>query len=87
MPKAQPQQGINDLYTWCLNNGEWGQQLLQEWTGFDENNQFGMIIAKKIFKNLLFLIAKGNNIWYNIDRERWFSHAKSIFWRHEKFNI
>lgn len=44
MPKAQPQQGINDLYTWCLNNGEWGQQLLQEWTGFDENNQFGMIV-------------------------------------------
>ena len=43
-PKAQPQQGINDLYTWCLNNGEWGQQLLQEWTGFDENNQFGMIV-------------------------------------------
>lgn len=31
--------GNNDLYTWCLNNGEWGQQLMQEWVGLDENNQ------------------------------------------------
>lgn len=30
--------GINDLKTWCQNNGEYGQQLLQEWTGIDEAN-------------------------------------------------
>ena len=25
------QQGVNDLYTWCLNNGAFGQKLLSEW--------------------------------------------------------
>ena len=29
----------NNLKTWCSNNGDFGQQLIQEWTGFDENNQ------------------------------------------------
>lgn len=24
--------GQNNLYTWCLQNGEYGQQLLSEWT-------------------------------------------------------
>ena len=33
--------GVNDLYTWCSENGEYGQQLIQEWTGLDE---FGNII-------------------------------------------
>lgn len=32
------QHGVNDLYTWCMNNGERGQQLLSEWTGIDEND-------------------------------------------------
>ena len=26
------------LYNWCMENGVYGQQLLQEWTGLDENN-------------------------------------------------
>ena len=29
--------GENDLQTWCENNGEWGQQLIDEWVGLDEN--------------------------------------------------
>ncbi len=32
-------QGENDLYTWCLFNGEYGQQLIREWVGIDEDNQ------------------------------------------------
>lgn len=27
------------LATWCLNNGEWGKQLLREWVGLTEDNQ------------------------------------------------
>lgn len=27
------QKGVNDLETWCLNNGSWGKQLMTEWTG------------------------------------------------------
>lgn len=36
MGKLYP--GINDLYTWCMENGDYGQQLLSEWTGKDEND-------------------------------------------------
>lgn len=31
--------GVNDLKTWCANNKEFGQLLLQEWTGVTEDNQ------------------------------------------------
>lgn len=31
--------GVNDLKTWCENNKEFGQLLLQEWTGVTEDNQ------------------------------------------------
>ena len=27
------QKGINDLESWCLNNGSFGKQLMSEWTG------------------------------------------------------
>ncbi|MGN0649292.1 MAG: zinc-ribbon domain-containing protein [Oscillospiraceae bacterium] len=27
------QKGVNDLKTWCLSNGEFGLQLMNEWTG------------------------------------------------------
>ena len=30
--------GENDLLTWCLENGDWGQQLMREWVGLDELN-------------------------------------------------
>lgn len=26
------------LYDWCQENGEWGQQLMNEWVGLDEDN-------------------------------------------------
>ena len=29
--------GVNDLYTWCMQNGDYGQKILSEWTGIDEN--------------------------------------------------
>ena len=34
------QKGVNDLESWCLNNGEFGEQLRSEWTGDceDENH-------------------------------------------------
>lgn len=34
------QKGVNDLESWCLNNGEFGKQLMTEWTGDceDENH-------------------------------------------------
>ena len=37
MGKLQP--GVNDLYTWCINSGALGQQLISEWTGITEDNQ------------------------------------------------
>ena len=35
---SRVKQGVNDLYTWCLNNGEFGKKLISEWTGIDESN-------------------------------------------------
>ena len=34
--------GVNDLKTWCLNNGDFGEQLLEEWTGqcLDDNKLY-----------------------------------------------
>lgn len=32
------QRDVNDLYTWCLNNGEFGQQLIKDWAGLNGNN-------------------------------------------------
>ena len=29
--------GVNDLYTWCMNHGDWGMKLLSEWRGFDKD--------------------------------------------------
>ena len=40
--------GENDLLTWCQNNGEWGQQLINEWVGLDgEGNNIEMTEVSK----------------------------------------
>ena len=36
---AKLQKGVNDLKTWCLNAGDFGQKLLQEWTGECEDGK------------------------------------------------
>ena len=39
MSEARLQKGINDLKTWCLNNGDFGTRLMQEWTGECEDGK------------------------------------------------
>lgn len=58
-------QGINDLYTWCQNNGEYGKRLLSEWMGLDENNNSVEIhnIAKGSSKEVKWQCQRCNNIW------------------------
>lgn len=34
---TKPKKGVNDLETWCLNNGSFGEQLKSEWTGICED--------------------------------------------------
>lgn len=36
---AKLQKGVNDLKTWCSNNGEFGTRLMQEWTGEFEDGK------------------------------------------------
>ena len=36
---AKTRDGENDLYSWCQSNGDFGQQLIAEWVGKDENNK------------------------------------------------
>ena len=31
--------GVNDLYTWCINNSDIGNKILTEWVGVDPNGQ------------------------------------------------
>ena len=56
------QRGVNDLYTWCLNNGVFGQQLISEWTGLDENNQTVYInnVARAARKQVKWRCGKGH---------------------------
>ncbi len=36
---AKLQKGVNDLKTWCLDNGDFGSKLLNEWTGECEDGK------------------------------------------------
>ena len=60
------QQGVNDLYTWCLNNGERGQRLLKEWQGMDEDGIQRDIhkIGVKSGIRMLWKCSECNNEWH-----------------------
>ena len=64
-------QGVNDIYTWCQSNGAWGQQLINEWTGLDENNQPISInnIAKTSGRKVKWKCIKGHE-WIATVRNR-----------------
>lgn len=57
--------GENDLLTWCQSNGDFGQQLINEWTGLcDDGNHYSIIeIAKSSTKRVLWKCNKGHE-WY-----------------------
>lgn len=61
---AKLQQGVNDLYTWCLNNGSLGKQLIDEWVGLDENNEpiFMDNVAMTSTKKVKWKCSKGH-VW------------------------
>ena len=40
------QKGVNDLKTWCLANGEFGEQLISEWTGEVDNKTLTAQLAE-----------------------------------------
>lgn len=59
--------GVNDLYTWCLDNGEYGQKFIQEWTGITESGEIINIhdIAPKSPKRVLFKCTRNSeHEWY-----------------------
>ena len=60
------QKGVNDLKTWCLDNGEFGLQLMNEWTGETENSEYIEIDN----------IARGNKTkvkWICSNGHEWFA--------------
>ena len=63
--KSHTKIGKNDLYTWCLNNGEYGQQLISEWTGQCDNKKDYIInnISYCSTRNMLWICKKGHH-WY-----------------------
>ena len=57
--------GVNDLYTWCSNNGEYGKKLLDEWMGVDEYKNTIDIsnIASSSHIKALWCCNECSNIW------------------------
>ena len=59
--------GVNDLYTWCLENGDYGKKFIQEWTGITESGEIIDIhtTAPKSPKRVLFRCTKNReHEWY-----------------------
>lgn len=54
--------GINDLYTWCKNNGEYGEQVRSEFTGIGEDGRHYNIngIAAQSNKRLIWKCKRGH---------------------------
>ena len=54
--------GVNDLYTWCLTNGDFGQRLLREWTGLTEDGKEIRMsdVARASGKKVLWRCEKGH---------------------------
>lgn len=56
------QKGVNDLESWCLNNGEFGKQLMTEWTGECEDGSHYELseVAKASNKKFKWKCSKGH---------------------------
>lgn len=67
MPSSNPEKGINDLKSWCLANGEFGKQVMSEWTGEDEYGNHIEIndISKGSHKKVKLKCSKGHE-WCSI---------------------
>lgn len=59
------QKGVNDLESWCLNNGSFGKQLMTEWTGECEDGTHYRIdeVSRGSIKKLKWKCNKGHE-WY-----------------------
>ena len=70
--KSTPIQGINDLHTWCLQAGEQGQRLIQEWVGLDENeNPISMdSVTKGSHRKVKWKCSKCNHEWLSDINQR-----------------
>ncbi len=70
--------GQNDLHTWCIQNGEYGQQLLSEWTGLDENGIPVDIdtIGKGSVRKMQWHCSRCSNIWISTNNLRTSNRGK-----------
>ena len=59
------QKGVNDLESWCLNNGEFGKQLMNEWTGLCEDGSHYKIdeVSFGSAKRFKWICSKGHK-WF-----------------------
>ena len=62
--------GVNDLETWCKNNGDWGQQLISEWVGKDENNN--PISMQDVSRGMLMKVH-----WVCKDGHKWIASVRN----------
>ena len=59
------QKGVNDLKTWCLSNGEFGMQLMNDWTGEVDGKRNVDIsdVARATPKRAKWICSNGHE-WY-----------------------
>lgn len=66
---ARIQKGENDLESWCLNNGEFGQKLMTEWTGICDDGTHYRIdeISFGSNKKFKWICSKGHEWFANVN--------------------
>lgn len=59
------QKGVNDLESWCLNNGSFGKQLMSEWTGECEDGKHYEIygVSRGSNKKFKWICSEGHE-WF-----------------------
>ena len=74
--------GVNDFKTWCSQNGEFGQQLMDEWAEDIPMNS----IARGCCKKVKWRCSKGHE-WYASIHQRTSSKSGCPYCYREKIKV
>ena len=65
------QKGVNDLKTWCLNNGSFGKQLMSEWTGeCDDGSHYRIDEVARASNKKFKWVCSNDHEWFTIVNSR-----------------
>ena len=65
------QKGVNDLKTWCLNNGSFGKQLMSEWTSeCDDGSHYRIYEVARASNKKFKWVCSNDHEWFTIVNSR-----------------